>query len=60
VRVAARLTGWKIDIKDIALYDPVAAMVEVQAQIDADAEARAVQEEEDAYYADEANYQEDN
>ncbi len=61
VRLAARLTGWKIDIKDIALYDPVAAMVEVQAQIDADAEARAAQEEEDAYYAsEEAGYQEDN
>jgi transcription termination/antitermination protein NusA len=48
VRLAARLTGWKIDIKDIALYDPVAAMAEVQAQIDA--EARAA---EDDYYEDE-------
>lgn len=32
VRLAARLTGWKIDIKDIAKYDPVAAMAEVEAQ----------------------------
>jgi transcription termination/antitermination protein NusA len=32
VRLAARLTGWKIDIKDIALYDAAAAMAEVEAQ----------------------------
>ncbi len=32
VRLAARLTGWKIDIKDIAKYDAVAAMAEVEAQ----------------------------
>jgi transcription termination/antitermination protein NusA len=51
VRLAARLTGWKIDIKDIALYDPVAAMAEVQAQIDA--EARAAAAAEDDYYEDE-------
>jgi transcription termination/antitermination protein NusA len=50
VRLAARLTGWKIDIKDIALYDSVAAMAEVQAQIDAEARAAA---EEDDYYEDE-------
>lgn len=36
VRLAARLTGWKIDIKDIAKYDPVAAMAEVEAQRAAD------------------------
>jgi transcription termination/antitermination protein NusA len=32
VRLAARLTGWKIDIKDIDKYDAVAAMAEVEAQ----------------------------
>jgi transcription termination/antitermination protein NusA len=46
VRLAARLTGWKIDIKDIAQYDPVAAMAEVEAQMKADAAARAQYEDE--------------
>ncbi|MCY7367815.1 MAG: transcription termination factor NusA [Chamaesiphon sp.] len=32
VRLAARLTGWKIDIKDSDKYDPVAAMAEVESQ----------------------------
>ena len=32
VRLAARLTGWKIDIKDTDKYDPVAAMAEVESQ----------------------------
>ena len=32
VRLAARLTGWKIDIKDSEKYDPVAAMAEVESQ----------------------------
>jgi transcription termination/antitermination protein NusA len=32
VRLAARLTGWKIDIKDIDKYDAAAAMAEVEAQ----------------------------
>lgn len=32
VRLAARLTGWKIDIKDTDKYDPVAAMEEVESQ----------------------------
>lgn len=32
VRLAARLTGWKIDIKDVDKYDPVAAMAEVESQ----------------------------
>jgi N utilization substance protein A len=41
VRLAARLTGWKIDIKDAAKYDRAAAMAEVQAQIQAEAEYRA-------------------
>jgi transcription termination/antitermination protein NusA len=38
VRLAARLTGWKIDIKDSDKYDPVAAMAEVEAQRQADSE----------------------
>jgi transcription termination/antitermination protein NusA len=50
VRLAARLTGWKLDIKDIAQYDAVAAMAEVQSQIDAEARAMAA---EDDYYEDE-------
>jgi N utilization substance protein A len=41
VRLAARLTGWKIDIKDRAKYDPVAAMVEVEEQRKIFAAARA-------------------
>jgi transcription termination/antitermination protein NusA len=38
VRLAARLTGWKIDIKDTDRYDPVAAMEEVESQRQADSE----------------------
>jgi transcription termination/antitermination protein NusA len=38
VRLAARLTGWKIDIKDTDKYDPVAAMAEVESQRRADSE----------------------
>jgi transcription termination/antitermination protein NusA len=38
VRLAARLTGWKIDIKDTDKYDPVAAMEEVEAQRRSDSE----------------------
>ena len=38
VLLAARLTGWKIDIKDSAKYDPVAAMAEVESQRRADSE----------------------
>jgi transcription termination/antitermination protein NusA len=55
VRLAARLTGWKIDIKDSSKYDPVAAMAEVEAQIQADSEyqARYRPDYQDANYADE-------
>jgi transcription termination/antitermination protein NusA len=53
VRLAARLTGWKIDIKDIAQYDPVAAMVEVNAQIQAEEAARAAAAEYEDYYEEE-------
>ncbi|MFM2304403.1 MAG: hypothetical protein RLZZ135_1815, partial [Cyanobacteriota bacterium] len=38
VRLAARLTGWKIDIKDAAKYDPIAAMAEVESQRQAESE----------------------
>ncbi len=38
VRLAARLTGWKIDIKDAKKYDPVAAMAEVESQRQANSE----------------------
>jgi transcription termination/antitermination protein NusA len=38
VRLAARLTGWKIDIKDVDKYDPVAAMAEVESQRHSDSE----------------------
>jgi transcription termination/antitermination protein NusA len=55
VRLAARLTGWKIDIKDSSKYDPVAAMAEVEAQIKAESEDRARYrpDYQDADYADE-------
>ncbi len=57
VRLAARLTGWKIDIKDVNKYDPVAAMVEVESQRQADSEyqSRYQPDYQDAGYADE-NY----
>jgi N utilization substance protein A len=35
VRLAARLTGWKIDIKDAAKYDHAAESAKIQAQIEA-------------------------
>jgi transcription termination/antitermination protein NusA len=57
VRLAARLTGWKIDIKDVNKYDPVAAMAEVesQRQSDSDYQSRYQPDYQDAGYADE-NY----
>jgi transcription termination/antitermination protein NusA len=57
VRLAARLTGWKIDIKDVNKYDPVAAMAEVESQRQADSEyqSRYQPDYQDAGYADE-NY----
>ncbi len=57
VRLAARLTGWKIDIKDANKYDPVAAMEEVESQRQADSEyqSRYQPDYQDAGYADE-NY----
>ncbi len=55
VRLAARLTGWKIDIKDSAKYDPVAAMAEVasQRQAESDYHSRYRPDYQDAGYADE-------
>ncbi len=44
VRLAARLTGWKIDIKDINLYDEEAEMAKWAAQAEA-AKARAAERE---------------
>jgi transcription termination/antitermination protein NusA len=57
VRLAARLTGWKIDIKDAKKYDPVAAMAEVESQRQADSEyqSRYQPDYQDAGYADD-NY----
>jgi transcription termination/antitermination protein NusA len=57
VRLAARLTGWKIDIKDVNKYDPVAAMAEVESQRQADSEYHSHYQPDyqDAGYADE-NY----
>jgi transcription termination/antitermination protein NusA len=57
VRLAARLTGWKIDIKDVNKYDPVAAMAEVESQRQSDSEyqSRYQPDYQDASYADE-NY----
>jgi transcription termination/antitermination protein NusA len=57
VRLAARLTGWKIDIKDVNKYDPVAAMAEVESHRQADSEyqSRYQPDYQDAGYA-EDNY----
>ncbi len=57
VRLAARLTGWKIDIKDTDKYDPVAAMAEVESQrrADSDYQSRYQPDYQDASYAEE-NY----
>ena len=53
VRLAARLTGWKIDIKDAAKYDPIAAMAEVESQRQADEyQSRYRPDYQDAGYAD--------
>ncbi len=52
VRLAARLTGWKIDIKDVAKYDYAAESAKMEAQLEA---VRAQEElDEDEYeYEDE-------
>jgi transcription termination/antitermination protein NusA len=57
VRLAARLTGWKIDIKDAKKYDSVAAMAEVESQRRADSEyqSRYQPDYQDAGYTDD-NY----
>jgi transcription termination/antitermination protein NusA len=55
VRLAARLTGWKIDIKDASKYDPIAAMAEVESQREAESEyqSRYRPDYQDASYTDE-------
>lgn len=45
VRLAARLTGWKIDIKDIAKYDAAAEARAISAQFEADFEDEEPDEE---------------
>jgi N utilization substance protein A len=47
VRLAARLTGWKIDIKDIAKYDYAAETAKMQAQLQADLEEYPDEDEND-------------
>jgi transcription termination/antitermination protein NusA len=56
VRLAARLTGWKIDIKDVNKYDPVAAMAEVESHRQADSQYQSHYQPD---YQD-ANYTEEN
>jgi N utilization substance protein A len=51
VRLAARLTGWKIDIKDVAKYDQEAEQRKIQAMQAAVAD---VEEEQEDDYEDEA------
>jgi N utilization substance protein A len=46
VRLAARLTGWKIDIKDTAKYDAVAEDQKIAEQLQ-DQEAYYSEDEED-------------
>ncbi|MEM8829061.1 MAG: transcription termination factor NusA [Cyanobacteria bacterium P01_G01_bin.19] len=46
VRLAARLTGWRIDIKDINLFDEEAEMAKWAAQAEAKAAAKAAAEAE--------------
>jgi len=46
VRLAARLTGWKIDIKDVAKYDYAAEYAKIQAQQEAQEEYEEPEPEE--------------
>jgi transcription termination/antitermination protein NusA len=55
VRLAARLTGWKIDIKDAAKYDPIAAMKEVESQGQSEYPSRYQPDYQDAGYRDDEN-----
>jgi N utilization substance protein A len=57
VRLAARLTGWKIDIKDIAKYDYEAENRKIEALAEARQQYRANEYEED--YEDEDYLEED-
>ncbi|MEO0013885.1 MAG: transcription termination factor, utilization substance protein, partial [Cyanobacteriota bacterium] len=51
VRLAARLTGWKIDIKDVAKFDEEAEMAKWTAQAEA-AQASTASAEEELEYED--------
>lgn len=59
VRLAARLTGWKIDIKDTAKYDYAAESQKIEALLETRRQSRAAYEAEyeddDEYAADEAD-----
>ena len=57
VRLAARLTGWKIDIKDIAKYDYEAENRKIEALAEARQQYKAAEYEED--YEDEDYLEED-
>jgi transcription termination/antitermination protein NusA len=54
-RLAARLTSWKIDIKDAAKYDAVAAMKEVESQRQSEYPSRYQPDYQDAGYRDDEN-----
>ncbi|BAD80263.1 N utilization substance protein A [Synechococcus elongatus PCC 6301] len=54
VRLAARLTGWKIDIKDVALYDAVTEGQRISELIQERQERAAIAAEEEARAAAEA------
>jgi N utilization substance protein A len=61
VRLAARLTGWKIDIKDIAKYDRAAEDSKLEAEaarLAEEAEKYASEQEEEDYEDEEADFEE--
>jgi transcription termination/antitermination protein NusA len=61
VRLAARLTGWKIDIKDIAKYDRAAEDSKLEAEaarLAEEAEKYASEEEEEDYEDEESDIEE--
>jgi transcription termination/antitermination protein NusA len=64
VRLAARLTGWKIDIKDINKYDYAAEDASIRDVLDARASEQAARAEEESYddedgYDDEDDYEDE-
>jgi transcription termination/antitermination protein NusA len=56
VRLAARLTGWKIDIKDVAKYDRAAEDEKINAELEKRQAAKAAYEDE---YGDEDEYEDE-